>query len=60
MLWQCTTSKVSYKTNLIFNFMSFIGNFRKEKVEKMNSKFTKKTWVLAIISPNMLKMASNG
>ena len=28
--------KVSYKNNLIFNFMNFNGNFSNEKMEKIN------------------------
>ena len=38
MVYYMYEPKVSYKNNLIFNFMNFNGNFRNrnEKVEKLN------------------------
>ena len=67
MVYYMCEPKVSYKNNLIFNFMNFNGNFRNrnEKVEKIKwvnlqkkkKKKKKKTCVLAIKKP---KHAENG
>ena len=58
----CYDPKVSYKKDLIFDFMNFNENFinRNEKSGQIKPVNLKMMCILATKSPNVLKMASNG